>query len=67
LCEVHQEVYLYVAGGTVAEQPTPKDKKVICMLGATSDATRVVRLGGGATGMEAILFAGTKLNQPIAW
>eukprot|EP00038_Savillea_parva_P031110 m.82889 g.82889 ORF g.82889 m.82889 type:complete len:349 (+) comp9502_c0_seq1:51-1097(+) len=39
----------------------------IARLDATNDAARMLRVDAGSEGMSILVFAGRKLNQPIAW
>lgn len=59
-------LYVYGGGGSVEGKRT-SGVKVVFVLDATDDEARVLQLVAGPEGMSALLFAGKKLREPIAW
>ena len=59
-------LYFYVGGGSVAG--TAVGPQQVALLDATSDGERLFELAAGSTApLRVMLFAGTKLKEPIAW
>lgn len=57
--------YVYKGSGSVAGQKVPVHSVV--HLDATDASKRSFTMSGGAEGLYVMLFAGQRLNQPIAW
>ena len=58
-------LYVYKGSGLVAGERAPEGSVVL--LDATDDEARGFAFEAGAAGAHALLFAGTKLKEPIAW
>lgn len=58
-------VYVYQGHGSVCGMPVPLQS--IVRVDATDASARTVTLAAGPEGMSAMLFAGKRLRQPIAW
>lgn len=58
-------LFIYEGAATVAGQSVPR--QTVIQFDADSDATRSFQLTAGDEAVQAIMFAGKRLNQPIAW
>jgi redox-sensitive bicupin YhaK (pirin superfamily) len=59
-------VYVYEGSGQVSGDH-PLTEGSVAVLDATKEDTRSVQLKSGESGLKALLFAGKRLNEPIAW
>jgi redox-sensitive bicupin YhaK (pirin superfamily) len=58
-------LYVYHGGGSVNGEGAPTQSVV--QLEATNDSVRGLQVVAGDNGLSAMLFAGARLKQPIAW
>jgi redox-sensitive bicupin YhaK (pirin superfamily) len=58
-------VFVYNGGGSVNDQEASKLK--VLLFDAGNKTKRSLQLKSGTKGMSLMMFAGKKLNQPIAW
>ena len=58
-------LYVYDGGGSVNGEIVPTQSVV--QLDAEVESARSLQITAGGDGLSAMLFAGTRLNEPIAW
>ena len=59
-------LYCYRGAGTVSGHAVPR-AHIVRLDASAADGARALSIAAGAEGMSLILFAGTRLKQPIAW
>jgi len=58
-------VYVYEGEGSVGSEKV--SSKAVAVFDASTSGSKTFTLRGGAGGMNAMLFAGVKLKEPLAW